>query len=821
MPVFPSLKSVAGILETGTLKTAGTSQISAISGRTGCVVPVHRSEVALRRVVMIGNSPPRQCGIATFTSDLGSALKSEQQATDTAGGHPFDVLVVAMNDGHRYDYPANVALSLEQGDLDAYVLAAQQINALKPVVVSVQHEYGIFGGPAGSYLLTLLRGLNAPVVTTLHTVLEQPSPQQSAVLEELVALSSTLVVMSQRAMTILEQQGVPREKLRFIPHGAPKIEADPHAEKLWLGVGERPLVLTFGLMGRGKGLEQAIRALPTVVRSHPDALYLILGATHPHVLKHEGERYREELWALARELGVEQNLRMDNRFVTQGDLQRYLAAADIYLTPYPNPAQITSGTLAYAVGNGKAVVSTPYWYAQELLAEGRGILVPFHDPQPMAQAMTDLLNDPQGRRELGRRAGAFGEAMQWPRVAAEYLKVLGSAAAPSERRASRGSSLASEDRQRNRRFPPPAVNVGHLAALTDGTGIFQHATGAIPNPHEGYTTDDNARALQLLCGHPASKPTDQMARTYLAFMHFALDETTGMFRNFLSYDRRWSELVGAENAQARAVRALVVTARSPDAALSDAARELLRRQSAGLRLESPRAQAIVLLAAAEVYGSPTLQAESGPLLAAASRYAANLSRLHAAAHRPGWDWFEGYLSYANAELSHGLIAYGQASGDQLLLHLGLRTLDWLSDQQRIPGRLRGKDIHGQELLGEDQFWPVGCDRVYVRGEARPFWDGQPIEASVTVSACVAAAAAQPERRDLWLARAQSALDWLLGDNALRQPLLNRQTGGCHDGLHRDRLNINQGAESTVLLWQAVQDLRRAEDLSMPVDLSAD
>ncbi|WP_456831112.1 glycosyltransferase family 4 protein [Deinococcus sp. UYEF24] len=785
-----------------------------------------QSEVSLRRVVVIGNSLPRQCGIATFTSDLVYAIENEQKAGNgqkavnereaASSGQPFEISVVAMNDGRSYDYPAGVALSIEQTDLDAYVFAAQQINALKPDVVCVQHEYGIFGGPAGSYLLTLLRGLNAPVVTTLHTVLEQPSPQQSAVLEELAALSSALVVMSQRALAILERQGVPREKLRFIPHGSPKIGADPEAEKQRLDVGERPMILTFGLMGRGKGLEQAIRALPTVVRTHPEALYLILGATHPHVLKHEGERYREELWALARELGVEGNLRMDNRFVTQEDLERYLAAADIYLTPYPNPAQITSGTLAYAVGNGKAVVSTPYWYAEELLADGRGLLVPFHDPQPMAQAITGLLDDPQSRRELGHRAGAFGEAMQWPRVAAAYLEVLGFAAEQAERRTSGRTVPTAEDRREGRRFPLPAADFSHLAALTDSTGLFQHATGAVPNPHEGYTTDDNARSLQLLCGQPASVQTDRLARTYLAFMHYALDETNGLFRNFLSYDRRWLELVGAENAQARAVRALVVAARSLDSALSDTARELLRRQSAALNLESPRAQAIALLAAAEAYGSPVLRAESGPLMEAGTRYAANLSRIHAESHQPGWDWFEGYLSYANAELPHGLIAYGQASGDQALLKLGLRTLDWLSEQQRVSG---GRPLKARR--GEDQFWPVGCDRVYVRGEARPFWDGQPIEASVTVSACVAAAEAQPERRELWLARARAALDWLLGDNALRQPLLNRQTGGCHDGLHRDRLSINQGAESTVLLWQAVQDLRRAEELSMPVDLSAD
>jgi glycosyltransferase involved in cell wall biosynthesis len=770
--------------------------------------PFTSTEVSLRHVLMIGNSLPRQCGIATFTSDLVRALEDAVQPTPPFPGVvPFRVTVVAMNDESSYEYPSNVAFSLEQGDLDGYLIAADQINALRPDVVAVQHEYGIFGGPSGAFLLSLLRGVTAPVVITLHTVLEHPSPDQQAVLEELAVLSSAMVVMSHRALSILEQQGVPREKLRFIPHGAPKIERHSDEEKRALGVGSRPLILTFGLMGRSKGLEHAIRALPAVVRQHPDALYLILGATHPHVLKAEGERYREELWTLAQALGVDQNLRMDNQFVGPEALEQYLAAADIYLTPYPNPAQITSGTLAYAVGNGKAVVSTPYWYAQELLADERGRLVPFNDPQAMAEAMTALLDDPQERAELGRRAGAYGVAMQWPKVASAYLKVLTEVTGE----AVRGRVRPSGQQLERRRFPNPAVNFGHLEALTDGTGIFQHATGAVPNPHEGYTTDDNARALQLLCGYGSWPQVNRLARTYLAFLHYALDQASGKFRNFLGYDRRWLEQVGAENAQARAVRALMVAARASDPRLSDAARELLRRQTAALGLSSPRAQAIVLLAASEAYGSPVLFAESGPLLHAASHYAANLVQLHASAQRPGWDWFEGYLSYANAELSHGLIAYGQASQNRPLLHLGLRTLDWLTDQQRAPTRRHGAA----------QFWPIGCDRVYVRGEARPFFDAQPIEASVTVSACVAAAAAQPDRCELWLTRAHAALDWLLGDNVLRQPLLNTMTGGCHDGLHRDRLSINQGAESTVLLWQAVEDLRRAEDLNVQVNLSAD
>ncbi|ULH17209.1 glycosyltransferase family 4 protein (plasmid) [Deinococcus sp. KNUC1210] len=733
-----------------------------------------RASARLDHVVLIGNHTPRQCGIATFTADVAQALPARR------------VSVVAMNDGQNYDYPPQVVLGVEQNDLSAYVEAARRINAMRPDAVCVQHEYGIYGGPAGSYLLTLLRGLNAPIVTTLHTVLETPDAAQKAVFDELCALSAAIVVMSTRALDILANLGVPASKIHLIHHGIPEIDLDGAAEKARLGVGTRPLVLTFGLLGRGKGLETAIRALPEVVAAQPDALYLILGATHPHVLRHEGEAYREELWQLARELGVEEHLRMDNRFVELDDLKRYLAAADVYLTPYPNPAQITSGTLAYAVGNGKAVVSTPYWYAEELLADGRGVLTPFGDPAAMGQAVGHLLGDEEERRRLGERAAAFGQAMRWPAVGQAYADVLtGMMAAPL---------LVPRPVAMHR---PVSVRLDHLEAMTDSTGLFQHATGTIPNPHEGYTTDDNARLLGLMARLDSGPQSTALARRALAFLHYALDPVSGVFRNFLDYDRRWLETVGAENAQARAIRGLVTAALSRDEGLANAATELLRRaRLAATGLESPRAQAIALLAAADAFTSPVLRAELAPLIEAASGYAANLARIHRESAQDGWNWFENYLSYANAELSHGLIAWGAAVNDAGSLNLGLSTLDWLHTQQRGP--------LPQSAVSRMGFWPIGCTRVYVRGEARPLWDGQPIEAAVSVAAY--SAAWNASRDPVWAERAQRALDWLLGDNLRGEALLDPLSGGCRDGLHSRGPSINQGAESTVLAWEAVLDL---------------
>ncbi len=728
----------------------------------------------LRHLVIIGNYTPRQCGIATFTADLTAAVPAER------------VSVVAMNDGRSYAYPPEVVRSIEQEDLDAYVMGAAFINALEPQVVSVQHEYGIYGGAAGAYLLTLLRALDAPIVTTLHTVLEDPTDDQRTVLDELCVLSAAVVVMSERARSILLRLGVPAEHIRVIHHGIPRIDFTPAVEKRQLGWGGRPVLLTFGLLGPGKGLEGAIQALPVVLAAHPDALYVIVGATHPHVLRQQGEAYRASLWALAEALGVQHHLRMENRFVSAEELQRRLAAADVYLTPYPNVAQITSGTLAYALGNGKATVSTPYWYAEELLADGRGVLTPFGDPRAMGRALSELLSDDDGRARMGARAAAFGRSMLWPAVGEAYRALLSHPPTRQAAPAWRPDAV-------------PAVQLAHLDAMTDSTGLLQHATGVIPNPHEGYTTDDNARLLGLMARLARSAPRDRLLRRSLGFLHFALDPDRGVFRNFLGYDRQWLEDVGAENTQARAVRALVGVAAGRDGDLAAAAAELLGRAArAAVGLRAPRAQAIALLAAADLTASPLLSEALQPLLVAAAGYATNLLALRRRAQRPGWDWFEPYLSYANAELPHALIAWGAATGDDAALDAGLETLEWLHGQQLGPQR-------------RPTFWPIGSDRVYWRGAARPLWAGQPIEAAV--SAAAYAAAWRMTRRSAWAARTDQALAWLLGANARGEALLDGVGGGCRDGLQRDGPSLNQGAESTILAWEAVLDaqaLHRAQ-----------
>ena len=726
------------------------------------------------RIAVLSTHTPRQCGIATFANDLAQAIAHARPDAE--------VMVVAMNDGQTYPYPVRVRRTIEQDDLAAYEAAADKLNALGIDVLSVQHEFGIFGGPAGSYLLALLRRVRAPVVTTLHTVLETFTPEQGAVIEELAALSARIVVMSERAVRFLVAQGLPREKIVFIHHGIPEVSADREAEKARLGLSGRSLILTFGLLSPNKGIEIAIRALPDVVRDFPDLIYLVLGATHPNIRARQGEAYREELVRLAADLGVGEYVRFDNRFAGADELTRVIAAADIYLTPYLNRQQITSGTLAYALGSGKAVVSTPFWYAEELLADGRGALVPFRDPAALSTVLGELLDRPDHRTEMEDRARSYGRQMRWPHVARAYTNLFDAT-----------------QRARAAPVPPlrlPALTLDHVAVLMDGTGVMQHAIVAVPNLFEGYTTDDNARALQLAALAGDAPHALAIARRTLSFLHYALHPVTRRFRNFMSYDRRWLDEDGGENAQARAVRALVAAAHGLRGALGSTARELLGQSWPALGgLTSPRAQAIALIALAEraVHETP-----EPAWVALADEYAGNLLRLHGDVATPPWLWFEPYLSYSNAKLPHGLIAYGRAFERPGALATGLQALRWLEGQQTAP---------------DGAFLPVGSERSYRMGEARPLWDGQPIEAYATVAASLEAHRAVGDAA--WLAAARKALEWLLGRNALKVPLYDPGTGGCRDGLHRDRPNANEGAESTLALWLSAAEYSRAVQLAAP------
>ncbi|MEZ0388983.1 MAG: glycosyltransferase family 4 protein, partial [Verrucomicrobium sp.] len=505
-------------------------------------------------IAFLGGFEPRQCGIATFTHDLCEAVSAQAPSALCIAG--------AVNDRPEgYKYPPRVRFELQEKDLDSYRRTADYLNFNNVDVLCVQHEFGIYGGTAGSHLLALLKEVRMPVVTTLHTVLQEPNVDQRKVMKELAMRSDRLVVMAKKGAEILrEVYAVPDSKIDIIPHGIPDIAfSDSASYKTQFGVDGRVVLLTFGLLGPGKGIEHAIEALPAIIKEHPNVVYLVLGATHPHLVAREGERYRLSLERLAEERGVKEHVIFYNRFVSLDDLKEFIGATDIYLTPYLNVAQITSGTLAYVFGAGKAVVSTPYWHAQELLAEGRGILVPFRDPAAIAAGVCLYLNDPELLDHTREQAFQQGREMIWPAVAQRYLDTFQHAR--SDRRANPRTAFAGWTLA-SRPYELPPVRLDHLLRMSDGTGIFQHAIFNVPNFHEGYCTDDNARAF-ILCNllaelgeRPAGENLDHLASSYLAFLAAAMNRETGRFRNFMSHGRQWLEEGGSEDSHGRALWAL-------------------------------------------------------------------------------------------------------------------------------------------------------------------------------------------------------------------------------------------------------------------------
>lgn len=741
---------------------------------------------SIRRVAMIGNHLPRKCGIATFTTDLADAIAS--------AGPELDCFVLAMNDGpQRHAYPPRVRFELTDTDAGSYTRAADFLNVNAVDIVLLQHEYGIFGGKAGSHLLPLLRELRMPVVTTLHTILATPNLHQRRVMDEITALSDRLVVMTAGGAQLLRDvHGVSDEKIDVIPHGIPSVPFT--GSKNRLGVEGRPLILTFGLLSPDKGIEHVIDALPEIVAHYPDAVYIVVGATHPHIVERHGEIYRLMLEDRAKRLGVDGNIIFHNRFVSQSELSEFLSAADIYITPYLNPEQITSGTLAYAVGAGKAVISTPYPYARELLADDRGILVPFKDSAAIAKEIGGLLDDPERRRGFRERAAAHGVTMLWPAVAHAYLRTFERARGEHDKRRRtefRATTLAA------RPVDLPQVNLDHVQLMTDDTGMLQHATFNVPRYEEGYCVDDNARALLLMTlleedGSVDRRTVRSLASRYLAFVSHAFDSERGRFRNFMSYARLWSEAQGSEDSHGRSLWALGnVVGRSSDPGRHGLASALFHAAlPAVATFSSPRAWAFTLLAIAQY-----LRAFEGDreVQTAGREIGERLHGLFRRTSRPEWPWFEDRVTYCNARLPQALIATASWTGDAAMMATGIRSLEWLTTVQTTP---------------EGYFAPVGTNGFFERTESAAAFDQQPVEACATVSACMQAFGATGEAR--WADQARRAFTWFLGQNQLQRALYDPLSGGCRDALHFDRVNENQGAESTLSFLLALVDMRVEE-----------
>lgn len=763
------------------------------------------SPLNLKKIAIIGNYLPRRCGIATFTSDLADALAGE-----IGEGQVYALAMDDIPEGYRY--PERVQFQIRAHAQADYRLAADFISSSQANAVILQHEFGIFGGPAGAHILHLLRDLHVPIMTTLHTVLRQPTDEQRRVMDELWRLSDRLVIMSQRGRDMLQDiYGVPAERIAHIPHGIPDVPfVDSNYYKDQFKAEGRRIILTFGLLSPNKGIEHMIEAMPAIVKNYPDTLYIVLGATHPHLKKQFGEAYRSRLQRRVADLGIQENVRFRNQFVEIGELVEYIGAADLYVTPYLNEEQITSGTLAYAAGAGKAIVSTPYWHAQELLADGRGIIVPFSDAAALAEGVTHLFDNDTERHQMRKRAYTFCREMVWKQVARDYLMLTQQVL---QERAHKPKPHREKRKRIARAEELPEVDLRHLRLITDDTGLAQHAVYSVPNRPHGYCTDDNGRAL-VICGlHQqlfANDDTNALASTCLAYLHHAFNPETGRFRNFMSYDRQWLETVGSEDCHGRALWGFgVMAAHSRNKSHADLCVRLFQQAVGAVEhFEHPRAIAYTLLGIhsyLEKLGGDAGVRRLRELLAERlyQRFCQNVT--------DDWPWCDPILTYSNATLAHALILAGTWIPHGDMRDQGLRSLRWLCDIQ--------KSERGHFSFVGNQGW-------YPRGGEMAHFDQQPIEASQLTYACAEAYRATTD--DYWLAESRRALEWFLGRNDLGVPVYDFATGGCRDGLTPEGANLNQGGESTLawfislltFLIQAGHQTLRIKDSDVRVDTLA-
>src|SRR5271156_3369646 len=627
----------------------------------------------LRRVALVGNYLPRRCGIATFTHDLHQAVATARPA--------LQIGVVAMTDANcSYDYPTAINFEIHEETIGEYVKAAEFLNNARYDVVSLQHEYGIFGGEAGCNVIELLSRLEMPVVTTLHTVLANPTARQRDVMDWIVSASAKIVVMSEKGLELLRSiHDVPARKIEVVPHGIPDFPfLETHHAKAKFDLAGKMAILTFGLLSPNKGIETMLDAMPGVIKSCPNALYVVLGATHPNLVRQQGEAYRDSLTARVKALGIEHHVVFFNQFVDQATLLDFISMCDVYTTPYLNESQMTSGTLAYSFGLGKAVISTPYWHAKELLNDGCGILVPFGDAKALSAEVTGLLMNDARRDSMRKRAYAASRSMTWAQTAKRYLSVFET---ESEKARPEISLPADVIFSRRNGHLIPEIRFGHFLSLCDGTGLLQHAVYSVPDRSHGYCIDDNARALlfsSLLTNFGETQLSQSVTARFAAFIQHAWNPDARRFRNFMSYDRRWLEKQGSEDSHGRTLWALGECARKDiDQSRGRWAGALFKTALPIVEeFSSPRAWAFSLLgldAYCTLVGGDVLANRLRRLLAD------RLMSLFSATETKDWIWFEDVLAYDNARLPQALIQTGLTTDAPQYIEVGLRALRWLNE----------------------------------------------------------------------------------------------------------------------------------------------
>jgi len=723
-----------------------------------------------KRVAFISSFPPRQCGIATFTSDL---IKSN----GTAAKGQFEPLVVAMRSDSNLKYNDPVKFEIRQDVKSDYICAADYINFSHVDLVSVQHEFGLFGGEAGSYLSLLLNRLKVPIITTLHTLLDDPSPAYHKSLVDVCKPSYKVITMNERGLTMLRDiYGISGKKVGLIAHGIPDLPfVDSSYYKHKFGMEGRKTILTFGLINRNKGIEVMLKAMPTITEAEPSVVYIVLGMTHPSVLKHEGESYRFSLQRMVKELGLQDHVIFHNRFVNDEELHNFLCAADIYVTPYLNKEQLTSGTLSFAVGTGKAVVSTPYWAAMELLSDGRGKLVRFGDWTQISDAIIEILKKESLYYSLRRRAYDYGRSRTWPKIGQAYWKLFSAKRLPVH--IPTKMPLSAAETISNIEVPEPSL--GHLKKLTDDTGLFQHAKFTVPNREYGYTTDDNARAVIVMTNYYLQYPQSDALELFDIYLSFVLhaQNSDGMARNFMNFDRTWQKDETANGALGRVLWAFgTVMAKPPAPSYLSIIKDCFDISVKHIGKLYPRGMAYSMLGMADYLKQfPGASDIKRQLEIAADELVIQYEENSF----PDWHWFEEVLTYDNAVLPHALFVASLTFDNKKYLKVAEQTLEFL-----LANTFNG-----------NHFSFVGCKGWYERGHTRATFDQQPIEAASTVT--MLRAAYDATKNDRFLTLQRKAFDWFLGANDLYIPVYDFRTKGCYDGLTQDGVNLNQGAESTL------------------------
>ncbi|HUH29295.1 glycosyltransferase family 4 protein [Gelidibacter sp.] len=720
------------------------------------------------KIAFVATYPPRQCGIGTFTHSLAHAMKKN-------GDNKNEIIIIAMADNHEvYAFPPEVKLIIHQEQQIDYLAAADFINRSGAEICILEHEFGIYGGQSGVYILPLLHRLHIPLISTLHTILENPSYTEKAILQQICKMSDKLVVMSHKAIQFLESiYYVPLEKIIRIEHGVPDIKFDKETSRARFKLTNKKLLLTFGFLGRNKGIETVINALPQIIEKHPDLYYIVLGKTHPNVLRSAGEEYRNYLQLLIKTLNLGNHVLLLNEFVEEKELFKYLAACDIYITPYLNEAQITSGTLTYAMGSGCAVVSTPYWHAAELLTQNKGRLFDFNDENGLAKILNELLGDPEMLKTIQRKAVVYGQDITWPKIGERYLqladRLISEPAKPQPKKESTIDLLLL-----------PTFSLAHIKRLTDDTGIIQHAKFGIPNLKEGYCLDDNARALLMVCMAYKQKKNElalELMPVYMSYIHY-MQNTDGTFRNFLSFNRNFLDEVGSEDSFGRTIWVLgYLMVHAPNDAYFQTARLLFFNAAPNFeKLKSIRAIANTLIGMCYyLKTNPSDEEMKLRLLRMTEILVVHFEQNQS----ENWNWFESLLAYDNGILPLALLHASQVLDNKKVRTIAFKAMGFLTSHTLKDGYL--------SVIGNRQW--------FVKDKERSIYAQQPIDAMAMVLMYHQAFVLTRDRA--YLEKLFTSFMWFLGENDLRMSLYDFETKGCCDGFEDYGVNRNQGAESSL------------------------